>query len=419
MISRALNEALQRLLFVLRWAAIAGVIGVFAGLTSAAFIESLNWAADARADNDLLLWFLPVAGLAIGLLYHYVGRGLERGSNLIVEQLHGHTEWIPFKLAPLVFLCSVIGHVFGASVGREGAAVQLSAGLADPMAKIIRLDAHDRTIALTAAIAGGFGAVFGVPFAGTIFALEIRRIGRIDYAALVPAFIASVVGDAVVRGIGVHHTAYPQLSAISPFPRWSWTLGLQLTFVGIACGLVALLFVQLTHAVRALHNRWTPWYPLRPLFGGIIIVALTMIFAWREYAGLSLPIALDAMNGDHVVAWLPKLLLTAVAIGSGFVGGEVIPLFVLGALVGGAVGNLVDVNTALSAEVGAVALLGAAGNVPLACTVMGVELFGGNAIAMIALTCIVAYMASGHSGIYHAQHIGAHKSGNIKYELEK
>lgn len=401
----------RRLSWVLRWTVAALGIGALAGLCSAAFIEALQWSTDTREGNDMLLWFLPLAGLGVGLTYHCVARGLERGSNLVIEQLHGHTENIPFRLAPVVFVCSMVSHLFGASVGREGAAVQIAAGVTDPVARFLRLHDRDRRLILTAAVAGGFGSVFGVPVAGAIFALEVRRIGRIDYAALVPALTASVVGDAVVRGLGVEHSLYPRFGGPGSLADWSWPVAWRLAVVGVACGFAAIVFVGATRLVRRTQAHLVSWPPLRPAAGGVVIVVLTVALSWREYGGLSIGLATEAMGGGDVAAWLPKLLLSAVAIGSGFVGGEVIPLVVIGALLGGSTGELVGLDGSLASQTGAVALLGAAGNVPLACVVMGVELFGSTSAVMVAVPCIVAYVASGHSTIYHAQRVATRASG--------
>ena len=174
-----LQEPLSRAIHVVRWVALAVVVGTISGLLSAAFIESLNWATDTRVDNTWLVWLLPLAGLLVGLSYHYLGRGLERGSNLLVDQIHSHSEWIPFRLTPLIFGASVISHVAGGSTGREGAALQLAAGATDPISKRLGLNPADRSIMLIAAIAGGFGSVFGVPLAGAVFALEVQRVGRV------------------------------------------------------------------------------------------------------------------------------------------------------------------------------------------------------------------------------------------------
>ena len=401
------SEPLGRARHVARWVALAVVVGVLSGLLSAAFLESLDWATNTRNSNNWLVFTLPVAGLIVGGLYHYVGRGLERGTNLIIDQIHSHSQWVPFRLTPLIFGASVISHVAGGSTGREGAALQFAAGVTDPISKKLKLPPADRSLMLITAIAGGFGSVFGVPVTGAVFALEVQRVGRVRYDALVPAFVASFIGDAVVRGLGVHHTHYP----LFPSVNWNWATGGRVAAFGLIAGLIAFLFVQLTHTVKKVSAKYISWYPARPLVGGIILAVLVLACGWRDYQGLSIPLALEAMNGSAAGQWGTKLLLTSLTIGSGFVGGEFIPLFVIGALAGASYAHITGANVALFAMVGAVAVLAGATNAPLACTLLGIELFGGNGIVLFAVACAAAYATSGHTGIYHAQPVSAHKSG--------
>ena len=399
---------LDRTIHIVRWVALSAVVGVVSGLLSAAFIESLDWATDTRTSHDRLIWLLPLAGLVIGLAYRHLGRGLERGSNLIIEQIHEHSEWIPLRLTPLIFGASIVGHLFGASVGREGAALQLAAGVTDPVSRALRLDKSDRSIMLITAVAGGFGSVFGVPVTGAVFALEVHRAGRVRYEALVPAFVASFVGDAVVRGVGVHHTAFPSV------PSFDWTpsLALRVAIFGIVAGLIAMLFVHVTHTIKKFMTSAVKWSPLRPVLGGVALAALILAFGWHQYSGVSVPLALAAMHGAIGGQWLTKLALTSLSLGTGFVGGEVIPLFVIGSLAGASYAHMTGANVALFAVVGSLAVLAAAANTPLACTLLGVELFGGNGIVLFALVCAAAYATSGRTGIYHAQRVSAPKNGS-------
>jgi H+/Cl- antiporter ClcA len=343
----------------------------------------------------------------VGSAYHYLGKGLERGSNLLIDQIHEHSEWIPVRMSVLIFACSVITHLFGGSAGREGAALQLAAGATDPISKRLGLNEHDRSIMLITAIAGGFGSVFGVPVTGAVFALEVQRVGRVRYEAIIPAFVASIVGDAVVRALGVHHTRFPSL----PGFEWSATIAWQLSLLGVIAGLVAMSFVFLTHTVRDTMKRVVAWYPARPMIGGIIVAALILAFGWRDYSGLSVHLASNAFAGSTEGDFWVKLLLTALTIGSGFVGGEFIPLFVTGALLGATFGSALGVSIPFFAMVGAVAVLAGGTNTPLAMVFLGIELFGGNGAIVFAVACVIAYSTSGHKGIYHAQPVAAHKSG--------
>ena len=401
------KEPLSRAKFVARWVALAFVIGVLSGLLSAAFIESLNWATDTRTANNWLVLTLPLAGLIVGCSYHYFGRGLERGSNLIIDQIHSHSEWIPLRLTPLIFGASVISHVAGGSTGREGAALQLAAGVTDPISKRLGLGPTDRSLMLITAIAGGFGSVFGVPVAGAVFALEVQRVGRVRYEALVPAFVASFVGDAVVRSLGVTHTHYPHMPDIA----WSVSMAWKVALFGLIGGLIAMVFIRLTHFIKDTLKKYVAWYPARPVLGGVVLAILILSFGWRDYSGLSIPLALEAMNGSVGGQWGSKLLLTSITIGSGFVGGEFIPLFVIGALAGASYAHIIGANVVVFAIIGSITVLAGATNTPLACTIIGVELFGGHGLTFFALACAAAYATSGHTGIYHAQRVDAHKSG--------
>ena len=401
------KEPLSRATHVARWVALAFVIGVLSGLLSAAFIEALNWATDTRESNNWLVYTLPLAGLLVGCSYHYLGRGLERGSNLIIDQIHSHSEWIPLRLTPLIFGASVISHVAGGSTGREGAALQLAAGVTDPISKRLGFNPADRSLMLIAAIAGGFGAVFGVPVAGAMFALEVQRVGRVRYEALVPAFVASFVGDAVVRGLGVTHTHYPNM----PDVAWSVSMAWKVALFGLIGGLIAMLFVHLTRVIKDSLKKYIAWYPARPVIGGVVLAILILSFGWRDYSGLSIPLAVEAMNGSVAGQWGAKLILTSITIGAGFVGGEFIPLFVIGALAGASYAQIIGANVVVFAIIGSITVLAGATNTPLACTIIGVELFGGQGITFFALACAVAYATSGHTGIYHAQPVSAHKSG--------
>ncbi len=400
------TEPLSRVTHVARWVALAVVVAICSGLLSGAFITSLDWATDSRESHAWLIYTLPVCGLVVGGMYYYLGRGLERGSNLVIEEIHEHNSWIPLRLTPLIFVGSVISHLGGGSTGREGAAVQLAAGITDPISKKLKLQTPDRQIMLITAIAAGFGSVFGVPVTGAVFALEVQRVGRVRYDALVPAFVGSFVGDGVVRALGIHHTLFPHISE----PQWNTSLALRMAGFGIVAGLIALLFVRLTHAIKDLMKKYIAWYPARPVIGGVIVAALIVVFGWRDYSGVSVPLALEAMNGSAHGMWFVKLGLTSLTLGTGFVGGEVIPLFVIGALAGASYANITGGNIAFFAIVGSLAVLAGAANTPLACTLLGVELFGGNGVMFFAVVCAAAYATSGHTGIYHAQRVSARKN---------
>jgi H+/Cl- antiporter ClcA len=398
------REQLVLLVHLARWSTIGAVIGVVAGLASAAFLKSLEWATDTRIDHPALLWGLPLFGLATGLVYHYLGGRSAGGSSMIIDEVHDPRTWVPRRMVPLIFVFTVAGHLFGASVGREGAAVQMSAGLTDAGARALGITGATRRLVLITAVAGGFGSIFGVPLAGAVFALEVLAIGRIRYDALVPAFAASLVGYRVVVALGIEHVPTPTFAEVDlTFP-----LVAKLAAAGIAFGLAALVFAELTHGIRHLFASYVAWPPARTLLGGIAVVALTYAVDDRAYLGLSIPLVTASLAGGLGIAagaFALKLVFTSVSLGSGFQGGEVIPLFVIGATLGVSMARLMDAPVPLLAAVGFVAVFAGATNTPLACTVIAIELFGASLAVPAAIACIVSYVVSAERGIYASQRI--------------
>ena len=404
-IARALREQAELALHLMRWIILGAVSGALAGVSSYVFLESLDKVTELRLDHEWLLWLLPAAGLGGGVVNHYLGGRSAQGNALIIEQIHEPTAWVPRRMAPLVLVGSLVTHLFGGSAGREGTALQMSGSLTDLVARALRLGPDDRRMILTAALGGGFGAVFGVPLAGAVFALEVQSIGRIRYEALVPALTASLVGDLVVHGLGRDHVLRTQLDI-----PLDGVLLAKVAIAGLAFGLAGAVFTELTHAVKALMTRVLPWPPLRPAIGGVAVVALAFLFG-NDYLGLSLPLVDRGLSGEHLAfaVFALKILFTAVTLGCGFPGGEVTPLFVIGATLGAALASPLRVDVSLLAAVGFVAVFAGASNTPLACTIMGVELFGSGAVLPLAVGCVIAYVFSNHRGIYATQRIHVSK----------
>ncbi|MFM7063703.1 MAG: chloride channel protein [Actinomycetes bacterium] len=392
-----------------RLAGLGALSGVLAGLASAVFLVALAWATRAFDRYDWLLYLLPLGGLAVGLAYHYGGGRSVEGNNLVLDEIHGPTDWVPRRMAPMVLVGTVVTHLFGGSAGREGTAIQMSGSLTDWMLRTLRLGDTERRHLLVAALAGGFGSVFGVPFAGVVFGLEVQAVGGFDRAALVPCLSASFVGAGVVDLLGIEHAATPALGSIG----LDAPLLLKVGVAGIAFGLVATVFARSTHLVKQGFAKVLGWMPARPLVGGALVVALTLLVGTRAYNGLSLPLVDTSFFGAPPPTWAfaLKLAFTALTLGAGFVGGEVTPLFVIGATLGATLAGVLDVPVPFLAALGFVAVFGAAANTPLACTVMGVELFGVGSVPYLLVACLVAYTVSPHQGIYHAQRLHRPKPG--------
>jgi H+/Cl- antiporter ClcA len=392
-----------------QWLVLGALVGAACGVASAAFLLSLEWATDFRDGHEVIVFALPVAGLILGALYDRWGKPIRGGNNLVIDTVHGESPQIPLRMAPMVLVGTVLTHLFGGSAGREGTAVQMGASLADAIAHRLRLAFDARRELLAAGIAGGFGSVFGTPIAGVLFGLEVVTIGRIEYHALVPALVASLVGDLVTRALGVVHTAYPRLAALELTPL---LVGKWIAFGG-AVALTAVVFVEVTHRLKAFGEKRVKLLALRMLIGGALVVALWKLVGTSRYLGLGVPTIVQAFSDPSVptYAFALKLLFTAVTLSAGFLGGEVTPLFFVGATLGAVLARLLGLPIDLAAGVGLAALFGAAANTPLALSVMAVELLGAGALPHVVIVTVVAYLLTGHRGIYPAQRVARLKHG--------
>jgi H+/Cl- antiporter ClcA len=392
---------------LLLWVPIATIIGVMAGLAAALFLVVLDAITDYRQANPWLILLLPLAGWAIGYAYHRYGGRARGGNALIIDEIHRNEARLPRRMMPFILIGTWTSHLFGASVGREGTGVQMSASLADQVAHRLRLSPERRRIVLITSVAAGFSAVFNAPVAGLVFALEVYSVGQIRYDALMPALLGALIGDWVVHLLQVPHSAYPLL----PMIDFEADLLLKVALAAVAFGLTARLFIRMTDGVRHLITVNVSSPPLRPMIGGVIVLGLTLLLATDQYNGLSVELAKAATQGQDVpaLAFLLKILFTAVSLGSGFVGGEVTPLFVIGATVGADLARLLTVDPSFLSSLGFVAVFAAASNTPIACVLLGVELFGGGSLVYLLTACIIAYFTSGHRSIYGTQRVAIPK----------
>ncbi len=395
-----LQRIKEKLLTISKWIFICVLIGFFSGSASAFFLVSLEFVTQFRIQHDWIIWFLPIGGLLVGLSYYYWGESVVKGNNLLLEEYENPKEVIPFKMAPLVLLGTLLTHLFGGSAGREGTAVQMGGAIADQFTKIFKLDNSERKILIILGISAGFASVFGTPLAGAIFALEVLYFSKINFKSSVLSFLVAFVAYYTVELWQVKHTHYniPVVSELN-FTTFFYTI-----IIGILSGLTALLFSRSTHFWGSFFLKNIKFPPLRPFIGGIILAIAIAGFGFTKFSGLGVPVIVDSFsNANPWYNFLLKILFTGFTLGAGYKGGEVTPLFFVGATLGSALSLVIPMPIAPLAGLGFVAVFSGATHTPIACTIMGMELFGIQPGIFIAIACTTAYFSSGSTGIYKSQ----------------
>lgn len=399
---------------ILKWLVICLIVGILAGASSAFFLYTLNWATQFRDAHLWLIFFLPVGGLMIGLLYHYYGNGVSKGNNVILEEYESPHETIPLKMAPLVYIGTLLTHFFGGSAGREGTAVQMSTAIADQFTAVFNLSFQERKIILIIGVSGGFASVFGTPLTGAIFALELLYFSRVSLKSILPSFLTAYIAFYTVAFFQIPHTHYPH----PVIPEISLQIIPWIILVGIVSGLSARLFATSVHFFATKAKALISYAPLRPLFGGLIFALIICFSGATQYLGLGIPTIVESftiVQGGEV--FLLKILATTFILGTGFKGGEVTPLFFIGATLGSALSVFVPLPIALLAAMGFVAVFSGATHTPLACTIMGIELFGLESGIYVGIACFTAYFFSGYLGIYKSQVVRGPK--HVVYQFLK
>ncbi len=406
-----MNVRLLPFLSVLKWVGVLTPMAIAVGSASAFFLWALDAVTQIRFGKPWLLYLLPVAGLCVGFIYQRFGKSATGGNNLLIDEIHQPGVGVPRRMAPLILLGTLTTHLCGGSAGREGTALQMGGGIAATFARFFKLDAPHVRIVLMAGVAAGFGSVFGTPIAGAVFAIEVLVVGRLQYDALVPCFFASLVADWTCRAWGAGHTIYQ----VEIVPALNVLLLGKVVLAAIGFGLVGWGFSKLSHRLGDAFKTHIPRPELRPFMGGFLVIGLFFLTGTPDYLGLGVlgnrpdAITLPAMFTSHEIptgAWAWKFLFTVVTLSSGFKGGEVTPLFFIGAALGNTLAVVLGAPPDLLAALGFVAIFAGATNTPLASTLLGMELFGANHGIYIATACIVAWRCSGSGGIYTSQRPG-------------
>ncbi|WP_300295875.1 chloride channel protein [uncultured Intestinimonas sp.] len=395
------------LLDFLRRAVFAVCIGLLVGAVGVAFHYGIDLATQLRTARPWLILFLPLGGLSIILLYQVCGMEKDRGTNLVLVAVREH-EPMHLRTAPLIFLSTVITHLVGGSAGREGAALQLGAAISNKIAQALKLEPADGRILTVCGMAAAFSALFGTPLAAAVFALEVVHVGIIQYSALVPAFLSSLIAFLLAGWLQVPPAAY----VVSGLPALSPVSLVQVGAMGVLCALLSVFFCKVVHGAGKLYARYLPDLRLRAVAGGCIMVALSLLdggLADQVYNGAGGGLVEAAVTGSGlgIMPWafLVKALFTALTLGAGFRGGEIVPTFACGATFGCVVAPFLGLSPSFGGAVGTVAAFCGVTNCPLTSILLAYELFGGGGLPLFALAIAVSYRLSGYTGLYSEQEI--------------
>lgn len=398
---QAAEELQQGMRAFLRWLFFAALTGGAVGLAGTAFYFSVRWATAFRQENGWIVWLLPAAGALIVLLYRMSGVEKSQGTNLVLLAVRS-PEPVPLKMAPLIFVSTVLTHLFGGSAGREGAALQLGGSLGFQVGRLFRLDEKDLHILTMCGMSAGFAALFGTPVTSAVFAMEVVSVGVMYYAALVPCAVSALLALWIAGAFG----AKPESFAVSGVPRLQPVPFLQVLLLALLCAAVSAAFCYLLHKAGVLYKKYIANSYLRAAAGGALVLALMLACGTRDYLGAGMDVISAALHGAaRPEAFALKMLFTALTLGAGFKGGEIVPGFFVGATFGCVAGGLLGLSPSFGAAVGLLAVFCGVTNCPLTTLLLSVELFGAQGIPFYLLAAAVSYMLSGYSGLYSRQKI--------------
>lgn len=396
-----MKHTLCRFVNSVKWVVFAVIVGAAVGLCGTAFSVLLTRATTLRLQHPWLLLLLPAGGLLIVGLYQLLRDQNDTGTNLVISAIHSG-DHLPFRMAPLIFLSTLITHLFGGSAGREGAALQMGGSLGNTIGRIFRFDEKDRHVMIMCGMSAAFSALFGTPMAAAIFPLEVVSVGVMYYMALVPCVISSLVARGVADSFGVANEMFP----VTSIPKFTVFAAVKISALAVLCALVSILFCVALHRTEELYRRIFKNAYLRVAAGGCIVVILTALVGNQSYNGTGITIIEQCIDGTvRPEAFLLKMIFTALTLGAGYKGGEIVPTFFTGAAFGCLFGNLLGFSPTLCTAVGMTSMFCGVTNCPISSLLISFELFGYEGMPYFLLAVAFSYMLSGYFGLYRSQKI--------------
>lgn len=391
----------HRALVSLKWIIFAIIVGAIVGLCGTAFYFALSLVTVLRTQNTWLIFLLPLGGLGIVAMYRFLHNEKDTGTNLVISAIHSGDE-LPLRMAPLIFVSTLITHLFGGSAGREGAALQMGGSIGNALGKLFRFDDKDKHVMIMCGMSAAFSALFGTPMAAAILPMEMVSVGVMYYIALVPCVISSLVAHGIAYSFGVSN----EMFIIRSIPKFGIITSIEISVLAILCALVSILFCVLLHKSEDLYKRFFTNPYIRVIAGGCIIIVLTLLVGNQNYNGTGINIIEHCINGTvRPEAFLLKMIFTALTLGAGYKGGEIVPSFFTGAAFGCLFGNLLGFSPTLCTAVGMTAVFCGVTNCPITSLLISFELFGYDGMPYFLLATALSYMLSGYFGLYRSQKI--------------
>ena len=389
-----------------KWMVLAIIIGMFVGAFATLFAKCMNTVTAFRVAHSYIIWFLPLAGLLIVGLYRVTNSDKDKGTNLVISSISSGDD-VPFKMAPLIFISTELTHVFGGSAGREGAALQLGGSLGNFVGKLIRLNDNDRKVMIMCGMSAAFSALFGTPMAAAVFSLEVVSVGIMYYSALLPCIFSAIIASRFALDMGIS----PEHFNIVEIPEFNVINGGKTVILAIVCAFVSVVFCVVIHRTGELLRKYLKNGYVRVLVCSVIIALLGFLLNTSDYFGAGVDVIARAIGGEaEPLAFALKLIFTALTLGAGFKGGEIVPSFFVGATLGCVLGHMLGLSPSLCAAVGMISLFCGVTNCPIASLLISFELFGDEVKMYFLMAIAVSYLMSGYHGLYKEQKIMYSKS---------
>ncbi|MBR5336790.1 MAG: chloride channel protein [Lachnospiraceae bacterium] len=403
---RAMNLGVY-LRTMVKWCAFALITGGICGTIGVGFHYTVAFVTGFRGENPWTLYCLPIAGLIIVALYRGAHMADDGGTNTIINSVRS-ADKIPLPMAPLIFVGTMLTHLCGGSSGREGAALQLGGSIAAFLARSFKLKDEDIRVVTMSGMSAVFSALFGTPLTAAIFSMEVVNVGIMQYAAFLPCIISSLTASVIATLLGVEKE-----SMAAPVID---DLGLihvgQVVIIAVGCALVSVIFVEVMHFAGKTYKEYLKNQYLRIVVGALLVIGLTLLLGTTDYNGAGMPVIERAMHEPaRPEAFLLKIVMTALTLGAGFKGGEIVPSFFIGATFGNVVASLIGFDMGLGAAIGMICFFCAVVNCPVASIILSVEFFGGGNVGLFGVACAVSYLVSGYSSLYSSQKIVYSKVG--------